>query len=639
MILSGQQLGRYHLSRLIGKGGMGGEVYLAQDTQVERTVALKVLRSDAFQTTYSGEEEHEALHLFRREARAIAKLDHPHILTLYDYGETTLQDNLVPYMVMPFCAGGSLDTWLKQRMQTSALALDVVLSLLSQAADALQYAHDLSIIHRDVKPANFLIRRPDETQFPDLLLADFGIASLFGTAETTLAGRVCGSPFYMAPEQWEGKTFPATDQYALAVMAYQMLTGRIPFQGSQFHIMYQHRFTEPTPPSQINPALSQDIDAVILQALAKDPDRRFTNVQAFAVALEQAYQQTISAPLNTTQLAPSAQLDTLPLEPAQPATPPRPAQPATPLRLAQAATPLVLPGQSATPSEQAAISPEQPARKPRRARHGFLLLAFAGCVIGALSSRISLTSLPQTELLIVISLLSLAGGAIAGRMVNRRGAGFTTGIIAGIVYILCIKLYPLQNIDPRTIYTVSIRLLQSLALRDVVLPVVLSTLQFGFFGLIGSLITAHPATKKPERTYPLPPGRKKYALLLGSIAGALCGITAFTPWDREGLFILSPLLCIVVGIIAGKIAVRRSTGFTAGLIMGSVYLIILAVVTGRNYAQDFLESYAYQANNLVILLGAYFIAAGIVLLLAVCLFGLLALLGAWLATLKHPYSV
>jgi serine/threonine protein kinase len=284
MQLLGLQIGPYKLQQLLGRGGMG-EVYLAEDLKLTRQVALKVIQIDVLLGTNPAEIQ-KALQLFQREAQAIAQLHHPYILSLYGYGEQIVQKITLPYMVMPFCKEGSLNTWLRQR---SPLTLETAIDLLLQAADALQYAHDQQIIHRDVKPANFLLRTRRNRQLPDLLLADFGIAALMsGTTNLSLVER--GTPAYMAPEQWNALPTYATDQYALGVMAYQLLTGRTPFLGDQYQLMYQHLNVEPQPPSTHNPAIPQDIDLVILKALAKKPQDRFPSILAFAQAFQQAIQ-------------------------------------------------------------------------------------------------------------------------------------------------------------------------------------------------------------------------------------------------------------------------------------------------------------------------------------------------------------
>jgi serine/threonine protein kinase len=307
MPLEGQQIGRYRLVRLLGSGGMG-EVYLADDAPIQRQVAIKVIRAEV--TPYpTNSAVQEATRLFQREARAIAMLDHPHILPLYDYGEATLNGATLTYLVMPYRPEGSLALWLHRRsssVRSPGIPLQTqdIVHIVRQAADALQHAHDHQIIHQDVKPANFLIRGNQENpNWPDLLLADFGIARL-NTGTTNTSHNVRGTPAYMAPEQLDGHTVPATDQYALAIMVYELLTGRPPFQGSLSQVMYQHFQAQPAPPSTLNPSLPADVDTVILHALAKKPEERFRSVSAFARAYQEAMQSTDAPTIASAQTEP-----------------------------------------------------------------------------------------------------------------------------------------------------------------------------------------------------------------------------------------------------------------------------------------------------------------------------------------------
>src|SRR5712692_3159944 len=286
MALEGKHLGQYRLLRLLGSGGMG-EVYLAEDARIDQKVAIKVSRTEA--ASYSSNEStKDAFRLFQREAKAIAQLDHPRILPLYSYGEEHINGMILTYIVMPYRREGTFASWLPQRSSTGLLPIEDVSYFIRQAADALQYAHDNRIVHQDVKPSNFLIRSNKEhPNHPDLLLADFGIAKL-NTATVSTSQTIRGTPAYMPPEQWSGEPVPATDQYALAVLAYDLLTGRLPFSRRQEQVMYQHFNVRPQPPSNFNPALPKGIDAVILKALEKRPADRFPSIAAFAQALQQA---------------------------------------------------------------------------------------------------------------------------------------------------------------------------------------------------------------------------------------------------------------------------------------------------------------------------------------------------------------
>lgn len=286
MSLQGSQLGKYHLERLLGSGGMG-EVYLATDALIHRQVAIKVIRSEV--SGYpDADATKEASRLFQREVKAIAALDHPHILSLFDYGEEQVQGATLTYMVMPLRQEGTLTNWLHDRASRGLLSPVDVVQIIFQAAGALQYAHDREIVHQDVKPANFLIRKDDQNPgLPYLLLSDFGVAR-FTSATTGMSQAIRGTPAYMAPELWEGRSVPATDQYALAIMAYELLTGRPPFQGGLTQMMYQHINTPPQPPSALNSYLSPEINQVLLIALAKRSEDRFYSVTAFANALNNA---------------------------------------------------------------------------------------------------------------------------------------------------------------------------------------------------------------------------------------------------------------------------------------------------------------------------------------------------------------
>ncbi len=284
-----QQIGHYRLQQPLGQGGMG-VVYLAEDQNLPRLVALKMIRSDIHPV-----ELPKALRLFNREAQAIAQLKHLHILPLYDYNTVDVQGAQVPYMVMPFCQDGSLEAWLSI---TPRLSLQVIASVILQVADALQYAHEKQIIHRDVKPGNILLEQRKGTFLPHVYLTDFGIAAIMDGATST--GQVIrGSLPYMAPEQLEGRPTFVTDQYALAVTAYQLLTGKMPLGGN------------PPLPSAVNPVLSQQVDMVILRGLAKQPTDRFPSVLAFAEALRDALQHdslalTYPAASNNHSTAPSS---------------------------------------------------------------------------------------------------------------------------------------------------------------------------------------------------------------------------------------------------------------------------------------------------------------------------------------------
>ncbi|HYX49446.1 MAG TPA: protein kinase, partial [Ktedonobacteraceae bacterium] len=285
MLAEGQQLSHYRIVFLLKSGGMG-EVYLARDTLLQRQVAIKVIHTDTLRYAETGIVK-DAARLFLRGAQAIAQLDHSNILPLYDSGEQIVDGISLMYMVMPYRQAGSLVDWKNVHFGNHLLPLAAVERIVEQAALALQHAHDRQIIHQDVKPSNFLVQgeanNPAELH---LQLADFGVARVMMTSESQV---IRGTPTYMAPEQWDGRPVPATDQYALAVMAYEFLTGRPPFVGQNYqHMWNQHVHADPCPPSTINPALPQELDAIFHRALQKNPARRYSTVLEFAHAFQQA---------------------------------------------------------------------------------------------------------------------------------------------------------------------------------------------------------------------------------------------------------------------------------------------------------------------------------------------------------------
>jgi branched-chain amino acid transport system substrate-binding protein len=289
MSLEGKLLDHYRILHLIGSGGMG-TVYVAEDSQIQRQVAVKVMKIESTQP--DEEVIAKTLRLFLREARAIASLDHPNILPLYDYGQEMIDSTYFAYLIIPYRAEGSLMNWLRKRartQKTKLLTLKQIDHLIQQANKALQYAHDHQIIHQDVKPANFLIRSTsDADEYPDLQLSDFGIARHLANTTASISQHMLGTPTYMAPEQWAGEPVFASDQYALAVMAYELLAGRPPFQGTPLNMMYLHAQKPPQPLRELKPLLPSAVDTVLLRALAKKPEERFSSVAAFAHAFQEA---------------------------------------------------------------------------------------------------------------------------------------------------------------------------------------------------------------------------------------------------------------------------------------------------------------------------------------------------------------
>jgi serine/threonine-protein kinase len=259
---TGKTIGGYQIGEEIGQGGMA-VVHRAHQPQLERWVAIKILQA----TEASGE---EFLARFRREARAIAALRHPNILTIYDYGE----ERGTAFIVMEYVPGGTLKAGLtRQPMEWPDVA-----TLIIPVGRALAYAHSQGIVHRDVKPANVLLARAD---WP--LLADFGLVKLIGQERgITRPGVSIGTPAYHSPEQAAGEdTDHRSDIYALGVVLYELLTGRLPFEAqSPVQMMMQRIHEPPIPPRRLNPRVTPQLEAVILRALARDPAARHPTMDA-----------------------------------------------------------------------------------------------------------------------------------------------------------------------------------------------------------------------------------------------------------------------------------------------------------------------------------------------------------------------
>lgn len=274
--LVGQTLGHYRIKRQIGYGGMA-TVFLGEDIHLNREVALKVFWPRPGETQ-------DFLRRFAREARVLAQLDHPNILPVYDYGE---QGELA-FLVTPYMSGGTLKDVLRER---KALPPSEAIQLISQVLPALQYAHDRNLIHRDIKPANLLFKGDGS-----VVLADFGLVKVVEgeNREDTLlhtlseAGQsIAGTPEYMAPEQIEGKAVAASDIYSLGIVLYEMVTGVRPFTGdSLLSVLMKHVNEAPRPPRELNPYISQPLEAAILKAIEKDPKQRFARPADFQQALK-----------------------------------------------------------------------------------------------------------------------------------------------------------------------------------------------------------------------------------------------------------------------------------------------------------------------------------------------------------------
>jgi serine/threonine-protein kinase len=349
-IQPGTRLGQYEVQDLIGQGAMG-VVYRAYHVQLERTGAVKVLQGIAPDTDSTAR--------FRHEAQAIAQMRHPNIVNVFDFGEY----EGTPYMIIEYVPGGSLASRMKQgSMETGA-----ALKYLRGMAAGLDYAHSLGIVHRDVKPANVLLEK-DESP----VIADFGLVKLMqSTSLKSMTGVTTGTPAYMSPEQVTGsKVGPPADRYSLATIAYEMLTGSIPFDGEGLmEVLYAQVHRDPPLPSARNSSLNPQVDAVVMRGLAKDPAARWESCTAFVDALAAALAGKTDPGVARTLVMTPAVASTVPL--------------AAPVAVAAAAMPAPARVDAVNPSATVAVPYPAPAQAvvKKKSRKGPFAAIAAGVLV------------------------------------------------------------------------------------------------------------------------------------------------------------------------------------------------------------------------------------------------------------------
>jgi len=307
----GQRFGNYLLYKFLGRGGFA-KIYLARHAYLGTWAAVKILsrkperregpltdaaplslpspanNASGLPRRQAARHRFEEIHLsgegqssFLREARIAARLIHPHIVRVLDFG---VEGNM-PFLVMDYAPHGTLQ---QRRPAGAPLPIPTILAYTWQIAEALQYIHDCGLIHRDIKPENILLGRQNQ-----LWLSDFGIATALQQGLVSNGGGQFGTAAYMAPEQIRGEPCFASDQYALALMVYEWLCGAGPFTGSAREIAQQQLDTRPSSLRTHVPTIPAELDYVVLRALAKDPRKRFGSVHEFALALERACKQTM----------------------------------------------------------------------------------------------------------------------------------------------------------------------------------------------------------------------------------------------------------------------------------------------------------------------------------------------------------
>ncbi len=261
--LQGQRFGNYQLIRLLGESA-NAQVYLGEHTLLKTEDAIKVLRAPL---------DDQKIELFRSTASAIAKMEHPYIARLLDFGV----ENNIPFLVTEYAPNGTLR---QKHPRGTPLSLALTIRYVQQVAAALEYAHEQHIIHRNVKPENLLLGRKNE-----VLLSDFAIPIIAHQAHSTTGQESGESISYIAPEQLRRKPHPSSDQYALAAVAYEWLTGRVPFRGTFLEVAQQHLEVPPPPMLEPGSAFSADVERVIRRGLEKHWQMRYARVRDFANAL------------------------------------------------------------------------------------------------------------------------------------------------------------------------------------------------------------------------------------------------------------------------------------------------------------------------------------------------------------------
>jgi serine/threonine protein kinase len=339
------KLGKYLIRRELGKGAMG-VVYEGFDPVIERVVAIKTILPQQL----SAEEAQGVLARFKREAQAAGRLNHPHIVGIYDYGEVVAEDDhtmvaapagsqapeqRVAYIAMEFVKGRELRDYFEANER---FALPEVQRIMAEMLGALAHAHANGVVHRDMKPANLIVL-DDGT----IKVADFGIARV-EKSELTQAGTVMGTPSYMSPEQFMGQTVDGrSDIFSCGVILYQFLTGEKPFTGNTTTIMYKVLREEPLAPSMLNVALPAAFDGVVKKAMAKNPDDRYQTAADFSAAIKAAVSSQVGSQSDDATIVNASKPPALAASASGPASRNSPDVPATPAPTKTAAAPSKVP--------------------------------------------------------------------------------------------------------------------------------------------------------------------------------------------------------------------------------------------------------------------------------------------------------
>lgn len=517
----GTVIGNYRLVERIGRGGMG-EVFRAQHVRLGSEAAIKLLLPGLI-----GEDDF--LRRFEREATSTAALQHPAILPVWDFGEHEGR----PYLIMPLVRGGTLQDVLER----GVLALGDILAYLRPVASALDYAHSRGIVHRDVKPVNIML-----DQWGRVYLADFGIArALEGSSRLTRSGVIIGTPEYMAPEQGFGRVVPGSDQYAVGIILYQLLAGRVPFTAdTPLAVMMQHAQAPlPLAPLRRSPAASPAVEAVLLRGLAKEPEARYPSVGAFLDALAA-----------TATAAPGAHVaDTVPADRSgapQSARPERP-MPALPALASPVPAPAVA-GAGLPPADIRAATPGTAAR-------GEVAWPLAAAVVGLVAA--------------VVPIFYLVTGPFGMNLFRRSIADYPallpTVLLIGALVVVSAARSRSADRPPRSFRRVAVPLPFVVTLAVALAAVLSAAHRYGQFDVplaVGEVITLHQAAWVAWLDQTAVHSPLAVVVLAGAFGlyivstGALLAPARLLPFGKSagappasGLLTVAEYLCLIAAVI------------------------------------------------------------------------------------------